>query len=82
RVFEQEKAVLFAVKDHGPGIPPEIKDTLFEPFATANKHKGTGLGLFIVKNIVEAHKGTVSFETGPQGTEFFIRIPKSVPKMK
>ncbi|MCP4154295.1 MAG: HAMP domain-containing histidine kinase [bacterium] len=52
-----------------------MRDSIFEPFATANKIKGTGLGLFIVKNIVEAHKGEISFETSSGGTAFYIRIP-------
>jgi signal transduction histidine kinase len=45
-------------KDHGPGIPPEKKEGVFPPFFTAKKD-GTGLGLPIVKKIVEAHKGRI-----------------------
>lgn len=61
------------VADSGPGIPPEIQQRMFEPFATAGKASGTGLGLSVVKNIVEAHLGTIAFTTGPaSGTEFRI----------
>lgn len=74
KVFREDKEIVFSVKDMGPGIPDTIRDRVFEPFATAAKKKGTGLGLFIVKNIVEAHKGTLSFDTGPKGTQFFIKL--------
>lgn len=75
KTYKEGKTVIFSVYDQGPGIPESIKETIFEPFATADKRKGTGLGLFIVKNIVEAHNGIVTFETAPTGTEFFIKIP-------
>jgi signal transduction histidine kinase len=65
------------VRDNGPGIPVEIRDRLFEPFATYGKTGGTGLGLAIVKNVVTAHRGKITFETqAGQGTEFLIQIPQ------
>lgn len=73
--YQEEEITVFSVKDSGPGIPENIRNTIFEPFSTANKRKGTGLGLFIVKSIVTAHNGTITFETGSSGTEFFIKIP-------
>lgn len=66
-----------AVRDNGPGIPPEIKDRLFEPFVTHGKTGGTGLGLAIVRNVVTAHRGKITVETqAGQGTEFLVRIPQ------
>lgn len=64
------------VTDNGPGIPEEIRGTIFEPFVTAGKKQGMGLGMAIAKTIVEAHGGTISFvtETG-KGTTFAIRLP-------
>lgn len=75
RTFKEKDAVVFSVRDKGPGIPASIRATIFEPFTTADKRKGTGLGLFISRSIAEAHNGVISFETGPSGAEFFIRIP-------
>lgn len=75
RTFKEKDAVVFSVRDMGPGIPASIRATIFEPFTTADKRKGTGLGLFIARSIAEAHNGVISFETGPSGAEFFIKIP-------
>jgi signal transduction histidine kinase len=69
--------VLFVVEDNGPGIPPEILDRVFEPFVTHGKSHGTGLGMSIVKSIVEAHKGVVTLEsTQGKGTKVTIAVPK------
>jgi nitrogen fixation/metabolism regulation signal transduction histidine kinase len=63
------------VRDHGPGIPDNIIDKLFEPYATT-KHKGTGLGLAIVKKIIEEHGGDVWAENhGTEGVSIIIRLP-------
>jgi signal transduction histidine kinase len=62
------------VRDHGPGIPPQILDRIFNPFFTT-KDSGTGLGLAIVHRVVEAHDGTIiaaNVEDG--GARFEIRI--------
>jgi signal transduction histidine kinase len=66
------------VRDTGPGIPDEIMDRLFEPFATHGKATGTGLGLALAKQFVEQHGGciTVQSQRG-RGTTFFIEIPFS-----
>ncbi len=68
--------VEITVKDNGPGIPEAIRDRIFEPFVTHGKERGTGLGMAIVKSLVEAHQGKISFstETG-KGTTFHIRLP-------
>ena len=64
------------ITDNAGGIPEAIREKLFEPFVTHGKQNGTGLGMAIVKSVVEAHKGTISFETETgKGTTFFIRIP-------
>jgi signal transduction histidine kinase len=65
-------AVVFTVIDHGPGIPPEAKDRVFEWFETdsmGSQHRGTGLGLSLVRSFVELHGGTVTIDsTLGQGT--------------
>jgi signal transduction histidine kinase len=67
---------ILRVIDNGPGIPEEIRDRLFQPFVTHGKRHGTGLGLTICQQFVEAHGGTLEVETATgQGTTFTIRLP-------
>ena len=65
-------AVVFTVTDRGPGIPPEFKDRVFDWFETdsmGSTHRGTGLGLSLVRSFVELHGGTVTIDsTLGQGT--------------
>jgi signal transduction histidine kinase len=65
-------AVVFTVVDHGPGIPPEQKDKVFDWFETdsmGSSHRGTGLGLSLVRSFTELHGGTVAIDsTLGQGT--------------
>jgi signal transduction histidine kinase len=66
--------------DNGPGIPPEIQDSLFQPFVSYGKADGTGLGLAIVKKIVEDHGGEVYLDRRRgTGTLFKITIPFAIP---
>jgi signal transduction histidine kinase len=77
RARVRDSVLSLSVRDNGPGIPPEIRHRMFEPFATFGKRGGTGLGLAIVKNVVTAHRGKITFESEVgQGTEFLIRIPQ------
>jgi two-component system sensor histidine kinase PilS (NtrC family) len=70
-----EQPVCLEVKDNGPGIPPEIREHLFQPFVTG-RAGGTGLGLAIVQRAVEAHRGVVLMDSGPErGTTFTIFFP-------
>jgi len=66
------------VSDSGPGIPPEVRAHLFEPFITTKPEgKGTGLGLAICHGIVESHGGSIEVESEPgQGTTFDVRLPR------
>jgi signal transduction histidine kinase len=64
------------VWDNGPGIPPEIEDSVFQPFVSYGKSEGSGLGLAIVKKIVEDHAGEIYLDGGSEtGTLFKITIP-------
>ena len=68
-------ALLFRVRDHGPGLPPGDPDRLFEPFHTT-RVQGTGLGLAVARQIAELHGGHVTARTHPAGgAEFCIVIP-------
>jgi signal transduction histidine kinase len=73
----KEGRVITEVEDTGPGIPPEIANKLFEPFATFGKKTGTGLGLSISKRIIEDHKGRIWAESKPgRGAIFLFSIPR------
>jgi signal transduction histidine kinase len=66
---------IIQISDNGGGIPPEIRDRVFEPNFTT-KTSGSGLGLAICKKIIEAHDGTIRFETRDnEGTDFFVEVP-------
>jgi signal transduction histidine kinase len=69
--------VVVSVSDQGPGIPPKIRSTVFEPFVTTKPEgKGTGLGLSTVLMVVERHEGTIEFDTSEaSGTTFRITLP-------
>jgi signal transduction histidine kinase len=56
--------LVIEVADEGPGVPPEIRATLFEPFVTARKKGGTGLGLAVARRFVEDHGGTIELVAG------------------
>jgi signal transduction histidine kinase len=63
------------VVDDGPGVPEHVRDRIFGPFFTT-KPKGSGLGLSIVRKIVDAHDGRIDLTTGPQGgTCFRVTLP-------
>jgi two-component system NtrC family sensor kinase len=70
----EDKEVTLYITDNGPGIPPEIKDTLFEPFVTTHKKNGTGLGLSIVKQFITGHGGKVAVYND-NGATFTITLP-------
>jgi signal transduction histidine kinase len=75
-VEESDGTAVFTVSDNGPGIPPEILPTIFEPFVTHGKRSGTGLGLATTKGIVDAHHGTIRVDsTVGRGTTFRISVP-------
>ncbi|MFU8812884.1 MAG: sensor histidine kinase [Balneolaceae bacterium] len=74
-VEKEKESLLISVRDGGSGIPEENRPRIFVPnFST--KSSGTGLGLAISKKIVEAHQGTIWFETETgRGTTFYLRLP-------
>jgi signal transduction histidine kinase len=69
------------VQDRGPGIPGDEREHIFEPFfrgrwAVRNQVHGTGLGLNLVKRVIEAHQGSIQVKSeASQGTEFIVRLP-------
>ena len=68
------------IADTGPGIPPEVEGTLFEPFVTTDRSdspgRGSGLGLSVCRQLVQAAGGTITVQTKlGQGTAFTLRLP-------
>jgi two-component system OmpR family sensor kinase len=69
------------IADDGPGIPPDILPTVFERFVRSSDETrydglaGAGLGLSVVRQIVQAHAGTIAVESSSVGTEFLVRLP-------
>lgn len=73
--------VSVSVSDNGPGVSPEMRDRLFEPYATT-KPEGTGLGLAIVQRIVVEHGGEIGHRDGPGGgAQFTVILPISGPTL-
>lgn len=74
-VYRAQDNVIISVKDNGKGISEENKERIFEPKFTT-KSSGMGLGLAIIKNIIENYNGTITFESEENvGTEFFVSFP-------
>jgi signal transduction histidine kinase len=75
-------AVVVRVIDNGAGIPADIKDRIFDPFFTTKSiGEGTGLGLDIVRRIVEWHNGEISVTSEPGRTEFRVSLPAFDPDL-
>lgn len=75
-----EKRLIISFTDRGPGIPTESLPLIFERFYRVRSNEktvtGTGLGLYICKQIIQAHRGKIWAESNPgQGTTFFIELP-------
>ncbi len=82
RTRREGAQALLEIEDSGAGIPEEVKERIFEPFFTT-KASGTGLGLAVVKRIVEGHGGAVSVRSVPgSGTVFALRFPLDGPPVE
>jgi PAS domain S-box-containing protein len=80
KAYKKENKAFITVSDTGSGIPEEIKPKIFTPLFTT-KAKGQGLGLAVVKRLVEALSGTITFESQEgKGTKFIIELPLEADK--
>ena len=68
-----KNSICLSVRDRGGGIPPEIRKQVFDQFFTT-KEKGLGMGLSIVRSIVEAHGGKIEAENEGDGTRAFLLL--------
>jgi signal transduction histidine kinase/GAF domain-containing protein len=77
-----EDEVFLEVENQGPAIPPERLRTIFDPFSggpgprDTSRARGLGLGLYIIRQVVSAHRGTVEVDSTPRATVFTVRLPR------
>jgi C4-dicarboxylate-specific signal transduction histidine kinase len=72
-----EPGVLVTVEDSGPGVPPELREQIFNPFFTSKK-EGMGLGLSIVAKIVDDHRGSIHLDPeSQQGARIRVFLPNA-----
>jgi signal transduction histidine kinase len=75
---EVDERIYVTIQDNGPGIPASVSKTLFDPFVTAGKPNGTGLGLTLARRIAEEHGGSVCLEeSNPEGAVFTLSLMKN-----
>ncbi|MBK7098316.1 MAG: GHKL domain-containing protein [Sphingobacteriales bacterium] len=77
RTWKENEFVKISIKDNGVGMSDEVKSRIFEPFfTTKDVGEGTGLGMSIVKSIIDAHEGLISIQSAEgAGTEFIVTLP-------
>jgi signal transduction histidine kinase len=77
-------AYRLSISDTGPGIPPAVRTRMFEPFFTTKAETGTGLGLYVVNEIIAGYGGILQLRTAtgePHGTTFSVVLPKTLSSM-
>ncbi len=78
-VDQDKENIIFDIRDNGIGMDSEIRDNIFNLFYSSKGKKGTGLGLFIAKNIIQQHGGTIELDSTPgEGTHFRVIMPKKL----
>jgi signal transduction histidine kinase len=83
-IYDKEDHIIISVKDNGIGIPEEKQAEIFERFnqidsLMSRRHEGSGIGLCLVKSLVEMHDGKISVKSKcNQGTEFIVNLPAKV----
>jgi len=79
-VAPDDRYVIFKIRDNGIGMDPETQASIFHLFYSSKGHAGTGLGLFVARNIIQQHGGTIEVMSTPgRGSEFCVRLPRVLP---
>lgn len=76
--WRHDREVVLSVRDHGPGVPAAQRDQLFDPFTGGGSDGSVGLGLWIVRSVVDAHGGTVAYDDAQPGARFTVSLPDVV----
>ena len=77
RAWQYQTELKITISDNGPGIPTQVQKKIFDPFfTTKDTGQGSGLGLFIVHDIIIQHGGSIRVESTGEGTAFIIRLPQ------
>ncbi|KNX37360.1 hypothetical protein VV01_09710 [Luteipulveratus halotolerans] len=79
-IAQDSEHVILLVADEGPGIPPENRDAVFTRFWQGSTHGGSGLGLHVVRGLVQAHGGHVEVLDVPGGATFRVLLPAGLPQ--
>jgi PAS domain S-box-containing protein len=83
RVDGRPDHVVFEIADDGIGMPPEIREHIFDLFYSSKGQAGTGLGLFITRQVIQQHGGRIEVESAVgQGTRFRVRLPRLLPHVE
>jgi len=81
RTARDPEGVLVVIGDTGSGIPKEIREKIYDPFfTTKGVGEGTGLGLDIVRRVMQKHRADIRLESSPGDTRFQVRLPLSRPR--
>ncbi len=76
-LYEDANDIVLLIEDNGPGVPPSLVATMFEPFVSRGRENGTGLGLTLAQHIAQEHGGAVRLEeSAPGRTVFSLRLNK------
>jgi PAS domain S-box-containing protein len=80
-VDRDHENIIFDIHDNGIGMDDEIRDNIFNLFYSSKGRKGTGLGLFITRNVIQQHGGTIEVDSTPgRGSQFRVTMPKTLTR--
>ena len=78
--LNEGESIVVTIADDGPGIPTEIQGRIFDPFFTTKPvGEGTGLGLDVVRRLLQQHNGSIALESSPGRTVFQVKLPAEHP---